>query len=111
MVTPWNETVDEFTCLRIGDNPNYDWTGFDNFGLALLCAFRLMTQDFWESLYHLVCDILLAASRIALATSSGHVCSMPGGGTGLWYPDALWLMGVVYGRFARHVYGRFVVVA
>ncbi|XP_059156306.1 sodium channel protein type 4 subunit alpha B-like [Physella acuta] len=38
----------------IGPNPNFDFTSFDNFGMALLCAFRLMTQDFWESLYHLV---------------------------------------------------------
>ncbi|BFZ11652.1 hypothetical protein BsWGS_14691 [Bradybaena similaris] len=38
----------------IGDNPNFGYTSFDNFGMAMLCAFRLMTQDFWESLYHLV---------------------------------------------------------
>ncbi|NP_001191637.1 sodium channel alpha-subunit SCAP1 [Aplysia californica] len=45
----------EWLCLpNIGQNPNHDFTSFDNFGMALLCAFRLMTQDFWESLYHLV---------------------------------------------------------
>ncbi|GFO41333.1 sodium channel protein [Plakobranchus ocellatus] len=53
-----NETIDgieEYICLPdLGQNPNWDFTSFDNFGMALLCAFRLMTQDFWESLYHLV---------------------------------------------------------
>lgn len=44
-----------YVCIPdIGDNPNFGYTNFDNFGWALLCAFRLMTQDFWESLYHLV---------------------------------------------------------
>ncbi len=38
----------------MGPNPNYDYTSFDNFGWAMLCAFRLMTQDAWESLYQLV---------------------------------------------------------
>ncbi|CAL8126446.1 unnamed protein product [Orchesella dallaii] len=40
------------TCLQgYGKNPNYGYTSFDSFGWALLSAFRLMTQDFWESLY------------------------------------------------------------
>ncbi|XP_060573372.1 sodium channel protein type 4 subunit alpha B-like isoform X4 [Ruditapes philippinarum] len=44
-----------FTCHeKIGDNPNFGFTSFDNFGWALLCAFRLMTQDFWENLYMLI---------------------------------------------------------
>ncbi|XP_055878721.1 sodium channel protein type 4 subunit alpha B-like isoform X2 [Biomphalaria glabrata] len=51
--TTTNGTAD-YVCLSIGPNPNYDFTSFDNFGFAMLCAFRLMTQDFWESLYHLV---------------------------------------------------------
>ncbi|XP_076464769.1 sodium channel protein para-like [Babylonia areolata] len=38
----------------VGENPNFGYTSFDNFAMALLCAFRLMTQDFWESLYHLI---------------------------------------------------------
>ncbi|XP_046575623.1 sodium channel protein para-like isoform X6 [Haliotis rubra] len=46
---------ENFTCLPdLGDNPNFGYTSFDNFGWALLCAFRLMTQDAWESLYKLV---------------------------------------------------------
>ncbi|XP_071080138.1 sodium channel protein para-like isoform X7 [Haliotis cracherodii] len=46
---------ENYTCLPdLGDNPNFGYTSFDNFGWALLCAFRLMTQDYWESLYKLV---------------------------------------------------------
>ena len=40
--------------MRIGDNPDYDFTSFDSFGWAMLCAFRLMTQDYWENLYQQV---------------------------------------------------------
>ncbi|XP_034184263.1 sodium voltage-gated channel paralytic isoform X1 [Osmia lignaria lignaria] len=44
-----------YTCLQgYGDNPNYGYTSFDTFGWALLSAFRLMTQDYWENLYQLV---------------------------------------------------------
>jgi len=43
-----------YTCIIAGPNPNYGYTNFDNFGWALLCAFRLMTQDYWESLYQFV---------------------------------------------------------
>ncbi|OXA57494.1 Sodium channel protein para [Folsomia candida] len=38
---------DNYTCLQ-------GYTSFDSFGWALLSAFRLMTQDFWESLYQQV---------------------------------------------------------
>ncbi|XP_059079205.1 sodium channel protein para-like [Tigriopus californicus] len=44
---------DGFTCLKGGPNPNYGYTSFDNFGSAYLCAFRLMTQDYWENLYQI----------------------------------------------------------
>ncbi|XP_076442684.1 sodium channel protein para-like [Babylonia areolata] len=48
-------TEGTYICLPdIGPNPNFDYTSFDNFFWALLCAFRLMTQDFWESFYHLI---------------------------------------------------------
>ncbi|XP_022248143.1 sodium channel protein para-like isoform X2 [Limulus polyphemus] len=44
-----------YKCLQgYGDNPNYDFTSFDTFPWALLSAFRLMTQDAWESLYQMV---------------------------------------------------------
>ncbi|NXJ81070.1 SCN5A protein, partial [Trogon melanurus] len=41
----------DYTCLRIGPNPDYDFTSFDTFGWAFLSLFRLMTQDYWERLY------------------------------------------------------------
>ena len=43
-----------YTCVTVGPNPDYGYTNFDNFGFALLCAFRLMTQDYWENLYQMV---------------------------------------------------------
>ncbi|XP_076069518.1 sodium voltage-gated channel paralytic isoform X2 [Oratosquilla oratoria] len=46
---------EDYICLQgYGINPNYGYTSFDSFGWALLSAFRLMTQDYWESLYQLV---------------------------------------------------------
>lgn len=40
------------TCMQgFGPNPDYGFTNFDTFGWALICSFRLMTQDFWEGLY------------------------------------------------------------
>jgi hypothetical protein len=47
---------ENYTCHAVGDNPNYGYTSFDNFGFALLCAFRLMTQDYWENLYQMVSE-------------------------------------------------------
>uniref|UniRef100_A0A8C5AAF8 Sodium channel protein n=1 Tax=Gadus morhua TaxID=8049 RepID=A0A8C5AAF8_GADMO len=41
-----------FDCLKIGRNPNYGYTSFDSFGWAFLALFRLMTQDYWEKLFH-----------------------------------------------------------
>ena len=29
----------------------FSYTSFDSFVTAYLCAFRLMTQDYWENLY------------------------------------------------------------
>uniref|UniRef100_A0A673IHJ6 Sodium channel protein n=1 Tax=Sinocyclocheilus rhinocerous TaxID=307959 RepID=A0A673IHJ6_9TELE len=43
---------DGFECLKTGRNPNYGYTSFDTFGWAFLSLFRLMTQDYWENLYH-----------------------------------------------------------
>ncbi|XP_076837536.1 sodium channel protein type 2 subunit alpha-like [Brachyhypopomus gauderio] len=43
---------DGFDCLKTGANPNYGYTSFDTFGWAFLALFRLMTQDYWENLYH-----------------------------------------------------------
>ncbi|NXE90523.1 SCN5A protein, partial [Menura novaehollandiae] len=38
-------------CCKIGPNPDYGFTSFDEFGWAFLSLFRLMTQDYWERLY------------------------------------------------------------
>ncbi|XP_055008071.1 sodium channel protein type 4 subunit alpha-like [Boleophthalmus pectinirostris] len=43
---------DGYDCLKIGRNPNYGYTSFDTFGWAFLALFRLMTQDYWEKLFH-----------------------------------------------------------
>ncbi|XP_078316439.1 sodium channel protein para-like isoform X3 [Crassostrea virginica] len=44
----------EYICINNTDtNPNSGFTHFDNFGTALLCTFRLMTQDYWENLYQI----------------------------------------------------------
>nr|XP_015209750.1 PREDICTED: sodium channel protein type 4 subunit alpha-like isoform X1 [Lepisosteus oculatus] len=43
---------DGAVCLKIGKNPDYGYTSFDTFGWAFLALFRLMTQDYWENLYH-----------------------------------------------------------
>ncbi|KAM4731897.1 LOW QUALITY PROTEIN: sodium channel, voltage-gated, type I-like, alpha [Anableps anableps] len=40
-----------YMCYKAGDNPDYGYTSFDNFGWAFLSLFRLMTQDYWEYLY------------------------------------------------------------
>uniref|UniRef100_A0A3Q2G995 Sodium channel protein n=1 Tax=Cyprinodon variegatus TaxID=28743 RepID=A0A3Q2G995_CYPVA len=40
-----------YMCKKAGDNPDYGYTSFDNFGWAFLSLFRLMTQDSWERLY------------------------------------------------------------
>ena len=36
-----------------GPDPNYGYTSYANIMYAYLCAFRLMTQDFWENLYQI----------------------------------------------------------
>ncbi|XP_072506806.1 sodium channel protein type 10 subunit alpha [Notamacropus eugenii] len=40
-----------YFCLKIGENPDFNYTSFDSFGWAFLALFRLMTQDYWERLY------------------------------------------------------------
>ena len=42
-----------FALQGFGPNPNYGYTSYDNIMYAYLCAFRLMTQDFWENLYQI----------------------------------------------------------
>ncbi|XP_032546771.1 sodium channel protein type 5 subunit alpha-like [Chiroxiphia lanceolata] len=45
------ECPENYTCQSIGQNPDFGYTSFDNFGSAFLSVFRLMTQDSWERLY------------------------------------------------------------
>ncbi|KAM7035970.1 sodium channel protein type 5 subunit alpha-like [Passerculus sandwichensis] len=42
---------ENYTCEKIGKNPDFGYTSFDHFGWAFLSVFRLMTQDNWERLY------------------------------------------------------------
>ena len=42
------------TCLRVGPNPNYGYTSFDNMGASLLTVLQIITMDFWEDVYHKV---------------------------------------------------------
>jgi len=60
-----------YNCIESSSNPNYGYTNYDNFGSALLCSFRLMTQDYWENLYQMVSnksvvDDVLGLSAIML---------------------------------------------
>ncbi|KAF4788304.1 hypothetical protein TURU_161892 [Turdus rufiventris] len=48
---PHEECPENYTCEKIGSNPDFGYTSFDHFGWAFLSVFRLMTQDSWERLY------------------------------------------------------------
>uniref|UniRef100_A0A8C0GNF1 Sodium channel protein n=1 Tax=Chelonoidis abingdonii TaxID=106734 RepID=A0A8C0GNF1_CHEAB len=47
----FKECPENYSCQKIGDNPDFGYTSFDHFGWAFLSVFRLMTQDNWERLY------------------------------------------------------------
>jgi len=66
-----NSCPDGYICVKAGGNPNYGYTNFDNFGWAMLCAFRLMTQDYWENLYQLVGRLSLSLSLCVYALFTG----------------------------------------
>ncbi|GAB6019856.1 hypothetical protein CHUAL_001395 [Chamberlinius hualienensis] len=40
-----------YSCVEIGNNPNYGYATFDSFTYSLLSTFRVMLQDYWELLY------------------------------------------------------------
>ncbi|XP_074938363.1 sodium channel protein type 5 subunit alpha-like [Phalacrocorax aristotelis] len=48
---PAKECPENYSCKKIGRNPDFGYTSFDHFGWAFLSLFRLMTQDYWERLY------------------------------------------------------------
>ena len=69
----YRKCPDGFDCLKVGRNPNYGYTSFDTFGWAFLALFRLMTQDYWEKLFHQVqfcfnlpifCDVFCLPTKI-----------------------------------------------
>lgn len=45
---------ENFTCLRVGENPNHGYTNFDNFMWSMLTTFQLITLDYWENVYNMV---------------------------------------------------------
>ncbi|NXV85515.1 SCN4A protein, partial [Calonectris borealis] len=49
--TEIKECPENYSCKKIGKNPDFGYTSFDHFGWAFLSLFRLMTQDYWERLY------------------------------------------------------------
>ncbi|KAM9233019.1 sodium channel protein type 5 subunit alpha-like [Leptosomus discolor] len=46
-----NQCPENYSCQKVGKNPDFGYTSFDHFGWAFLSLFRLMTQDCWERLY------------------------------------------------------------
>ena len=61
MLPPYPCSPEGTQCIRgFAPNPNYGYTSYDNFFDAFLCAFRLMTQDYWEHLYQVRTDYLHA---------------------------------------------------
>ncbi|KAM6941292.1 sodium channel protein type 4 subunit alpha B-like isoform 2-T2 [Lycodopsis pacificus] len=42
-----------YTCLKVGNNPNYGYTSFDSFGWSLMSVVRLLSKDFVENLVQL----------------------------------------------------------
>ena len=71
LLSLYSKCPENCMCLRAGDNPNYGFTNFDNFGWSMLCAFRLMTQDYWENLYQLV-RWSVSAQKLFIASSLFH---------------------------------------
>ena len=55
-----------FSCLRVGNNPDYGYTSFDSFGWAFLSLFRLMTQDYWENLYQQVGNAIMKTEATSI---------------------------------------------
>lgn len=53
-VTGAQHCYENFTCLRVGENPNHGYTSFDNFMWSMLTTFQLITLDYWENVYNMV---------------------------------------------------------
>lgn len=49
-----------YQCLPdIGTNPNDGYTNFDNIFWAMVTGFQLITLDYWENVYNLVCILVM----------------------------------------------------
>eukprot|EP01062_Namystynia_karyoxenos_P001522 TRINITY_DN1051_c1_g1_i1.p1 TRINITY_DN1051_c1_g1~~TRINITY_DN1051_c1_g1_i1.p1 ORF type:complete len:2267 (+),score=738.59 TRINITY_DN1051_c1_g1_i1:119-6919(+) len=46
-----------YLCLDIGENPNYDFTRFDNFLWAFLAIFQCLTMEGWVDITYIVMDV------------------------------------------------------
>lgn len=46
-----------YTCIRVGENPNHGYTNFDNFLWSMLTTFQLITLDYWENVYNMVSEV------------------------------------------------------
>ncbi|XP_043851194.1 sodium channel protein type 9 subunit alpha-like [Dromiciops gliroides] len=55
------ECPEGYMCVKAGRNPDHGYTSFDTFSWAMMTLFRLMTLDYWETLYQ---QILRAAGKI-----------------------------------------------
>lgn len=53
-----------FTCLCVGNNPNHGYTNFDNFMWSMLTTFQLITLDYWENVYNMVCIQILSTVAV-----------------------------------------------
>lgn len=68
-VDPLRKCPIGYNCLRVGKNPNYSYTSFDNFGWSLLSTLRLATMDFWENLMILVSARMDARHHLRLSSN------------------------------------------
>lgn len=64
----------DYKCVPTGLNPDFGFTSYDNFGWALLCAFRLMTQDYWENLYQLVRSFFSPSTGVSFIVPFKPLC-------------------------------------
>ncbi|NXD63988.1 SCN4A protein, partial [Eolophus roseicapillus] len=82
-LTEINECPKNYTCKKVGKNPDFGYSSFDHFGWAFLSLFRLMTQDYWERLYRqvgLACWQVYGFHGIAhvpVLCGLPHSCTLP----------------------------------
>lgn len=67
------ECPENYTCEKIGSNPDFGYTSFDHFGWAFLSVFRLMTQDSWERLYRQVGTFWPAGMTLDMSTTKIYI--------------------------------------